>query len=188
MHKKITSALLTLLLASTVGITNPAHAGLNISDNPLFVSVSVPPNVMFTLDDSGSMQWEYMPDGGGMDFSTFMFPRLEHSTGATTTATRSMQLSTTRTSISTGAPANNGVFYNPDLTYSPWSRPDGTEMPPADPTNAPRSELVWVADFRTTWYYDWKRLLVAGPAGIRLALSVRSVYCGNVTVTGRLSS
>ncbi len=33
---------------------------LNISNTPLFLGTGVPPNVFFTLDDSGSMDWEMM--------------------------------------------------------------------------------------------------------------------------------
>jgi type IV pilus assembly protein PilY1 len=113
-------------------------ADLNIANSPLFVATNVEPNVMFTLDDSGSMQWEYMPDGGGMDFSTYMFPRLVSNLyGGNDYGNQVPNFDDDNVHNFYGrSSANNGVFYNPDVTYSPWSRPDGTEMPPADPTNA----------------------------------------------------
>lgn len=113
-------------------------ADLNIADSPLFVATNVEPNVMFTLDDSGSMQWEYMPDGGGMDFSTFMFPRLVNNLyGGDDYGNQVPNFDDDNVHNYYGrSSANNGVFYNPDITYRPWSRPDGSEMPPADPTNA----------------------------------------------------
>ena len=117
---------------------NARAADLNIADSPLFVATNVEPNVMFTLDDSGSMQWEYMPDGGGMDFSTFMFPRLVNNLyGGNDYGNQVPNFDDDNVHNYYGrSSANNGVFYNPDITYRPWSRPNGSEMPPADPTNA----------------------------------------------------
>lgn len=46
--------------------TGAAQAALtDLADNPLASSSStqVKPNILFTLDDSGSMNWEFMPDG-----------------------------------------------------------------------------------------------------------------------------
>ena len=53
---------LGLALASA-GTHSPA-ADTDIASAPLITSSStaVKPNLMFTLDDSGSMDWEYMPD------------------------------------------------------------------------------------------------------------------------------
>src|SRR6185436_11619410 len=48
-------ALLVLAAAS-------ADATIPIADAPLFLTVTVPPNVTVTLDDSGSMARAYVPD------------------------------------------------------------------------------------------------------------------------------
>ncbi|MCP6468179.1 hypothetical protein NL473_29330, partial [Klebsiella pneumoniae] len=40
----------------------PVQAALSLSDVPLFLTTAVDPNIIFTLDDSGSMQFEIMPD------------------------------------------------------------------------------------------------------------------------------
>lgn len=54
----VPSALMTtaMLLAA-----QPASA-VNISNQPLFLTEGVSPNVMVTLDDSGSMAYAYTPD------------------------------------------------------------------------------------------------------------------------------
>lgn len=39
-----------------------AHAAIGVSDGPLFLNVAVDPNIVVTLDDSGSMAWSYVPD------------------------------------------------------------------------------------------------------------------------------
>jgi type IV pilus assembly protein PilY1 len=42
-------------------ISNPLQAGLlDLSDTPLFLGTSVNPNVFFEIDDSGSMDWEFL--------------------------------------------------------------------------------------------------------------------------------
>ena len=38
----------------------PVHAGITIPDEPLTTANRVAPNILFILDDSGSMAWRYM--------------------------------------------------------------------------------------------------------------------------------
>ena len=47
----------------------PAQAAIGISDTPLFLAVNVAPNIIMTLDDSGSMSRAYMPDDKALDTS-----------------------------------------------------------------------------------------------------------------------
>jgi len=54
------------------GYANPGKASLlQLTHNPLFLDQSVPPAIVVTLDDSGSMFWSFMgPSGGnGTDFT-----------------------------------------------------------------------------------------------------------------------
>src|SRR3990167_10147882 len=44
------------------GIQSATAASLNISQKPLILSESVSPNMLLTIDDSGSMRWAYAPD------------------------------------------------------------------------------------------------------------------------------
>ena len=137
---RIRVAAMSAALAWSVG----ASADLDIAQTPLFAGVAVDPNVMFTLDDSGSMQWEHMPDGPEMGGSTFMFPRPAGALyGGVNYAN---QVPTTRddniANFYTRSAANNGVFYNPDITYRPWVNADGTEMPAADPLNALYNHMI----------------------------------------------
>lgn len=66
------------LLAWTLGMLSaallPAHAGTtDIANAPLFTTSTtvVKPNVLFVLDDSGSMAWDYMPDDARFSSSTY---------------------------------------------------------------------------------------------------------------------
>ena len=54
----ILSAFFTV--SSSIGVANAAD--LTLANEPLFLGGVIEPNIMFTLDDSGSMQWELMPE------------------------------------------------------------------------------------------------------------------------------
>lgn len=43
-------------------LLNAANANAAVSQSPLSLTVGVPPNIIFTLDESGSMSWGYVPD------------------------------------------------------------------------------------------------------------------------------
>lgn len=46
----------------------PAAAGFEIPDDPLTTGARVAPNILFILDDSGSMSFDYMPDNAPSGF------------------------------------------------------------------------------------------------------------------------
>jgi type IV pilus assembly protein PilY1 len=82
-----------MLAATAIALITSAlqAAQTDLADNPLASSSStqVKPNILFTLDDSGSMDWEYMPDDVGSYRNTVGF--------------RNNQC--------------NLVYYNPAITY-----------------------------------------------------------------------
>ena len=135
----LTLSAIVILLA---GLPGTARATLNIAQSPLFVAVSIDPNVMFLLDDSGSMHWELMPDamvgGGGTIYFTFPRPAGVYGNAsnydARILAFHDGFLRNVRSR--SGQPGNNAVFYNPENTYRPWVNADGTSLPNADPTAA----------------------------------------------------
>lgn len=63
-HRSTTALMLALMLQ---GFIQNAQALTDLADVPLASSSStqVKPNILFILDDSGSMNWTYMPDGVG---------------------------------------------------------------------------------------------------------------------------
>lgn len=79
----------------------PVNAGVVIPADPLASGVRVAPNILFILDDSGSMARTYMPDN----------------VPATTTP-----------DVSDYAYPRNSLSYNPAITYSPWMNADGTRL------------------------------------------------------------
>lgn len=87
-------------IALTVLSAVDAHADLtDIADMPLASSSDsvVKPNVMFILDDSGSMAWDYLPDAANFNSSTY------------------------------GAASShcNGMYFNPNVVYTPPVSADG---------------------------------------------------------------
>jgi type IV pilus assembly protein PilY1 len=108
----ITRNLLSLLIAGGLVLSQPALAGqVALATAPLATSSTsaVSPNIMFMLDDSGSMDWDYMPDTVKNFAGKYGF--------------NSSQC--------------NGVAYNPNITYTPPVKSDGTSYPPSIFTNAP---------------------------------------------------
>ena len=54
-----------------IGFAMPAYsAEHDLSDTPLFTLAGVDPNIVLTMDDSGSMAWSFMPTSIGGDRST----------------------------------------------------------------------------------------------------------------------
>jgi type IV pilus assembly protein PilY1 len=120
-HKAAALAfLLAFLVASPASALSPTGP-LNLVTSPLVNSStsSVQPNIMFTLDDSGSMAWDFVPDWAG---------------GASGVATSFNSITS-----AAGKPyiyhnaQYNGVAYDPSVTYTPPSyfissgAPDATD-------------------------------------------------------------
>ena len=113
-----------------------------MAQGPIFAGSVETPNVMFTLDDSGSMFWEFMPDDlysgittGWNSASVFSLgdyyahmgdPNASWGTTKAVTDNRRLILKS----------RFNTIYYNPDTTYTPWAKPDGTTMPNSSPTCA----------------------------------------------------
>lgn len=79
----------------------PVNAAITLPKEPLTTGARVAPNLLFILDDSGSMSWNYMPDSvpaiSGNDFASKAYTR-------------------------------NTVYYDPSIDYQPWTLPDGSLM------------------------------------------------------------
>lgn len=71
---------------------------LDLSDLPLFVQSNVAPNMVISMDDSGSMGWGFMPDDRQVGWSFVYFRSSDY----------------------------NKVYYDPEITYSPPNRADGS--------------------------------------------------------------
>lgn len=83
-----------------LGVSASAHAALTISEVPLFLREGITPNVVMTIDDSGSMARGYVPDDVGDSSAKRNSPRFT-------------------------APSYNALYYDPSVTYTIPTRTDG---------------------------------------------------------------
>jgi len=150
-------------LKSTIGVISIATWALlaaqsqaeqpDLADVPLFIGNAVDPNLMFMIDDSGSMAWSFMPDGiSGV---------CNNNTGVNDRARGR-------------SPDYNAVYFDPDVVYEAPKKADGTQLPDADFANAwfdgyaQTDQRDLAESFRATWYYTWSgdssNCGAAGPA------------------------
>ena len=102
---------LTRLFASAVLVAALGLTGLQavaqtlpvIQDQPLFTVSSVQPNVMLTLDNSGSMNWQFAPMSTAANQSRRCFNNSSY----------------------------NRLYFNPSATYLPPMQGNGTRLPDA---------------------------------------------------------
>ncbi len=125
-----------LLSAVTLMAATPASAALSVSDVPLFLTSQADPNILYILDDSGSMQWELMPNGimnnDNEVRTNYAFPVPAGVYGTSEYANTVPTFDGTDIfSVRARSPNNNSVYYNPALTYRPWAKADGTFYPDA---------------------------------------------------------
>ncbi len=126
----------------TLSSALPAQAALDIPDTPLQTSVSADPNVMMILDDSGSMQFEIMPDDYTLQSTYFVFPRANNTYGSSDYSNYVVTVDNNNAyNALARSPQVNTIYYNPSITYLPWSRSDGTLYPNATPSCALHNPL-----------------------------------------------
>lgn len=120
------SAVLGAFLSTILAL--PASAGVAIPDDPLTTGNRVAPNILFILDDSGSMAWRYMYNvdltritgANGFESGRTGDNRSIDSTYTTT--------STTPYAIYDQNYRTNTVYYNPTQNYEPWVQANGNDM------------------------------------------------------------
>jgi hypothetical protein len=131
-------------------LVQPAHQAeaVNISDDPMETKVvTAPPNIMFILDNSGSMDWEFMVKKK-MDGTFTADGRFENDYGYLYDSGDNL-FSTSNVYGHIVSGANrlkwlsqwsgwNKMYYNPAMTYMPWpTMPDAsTSTPRSNPANA----------------------------------------------------
>ncbi len=176
-----TSAARLLLAACTALLLTLPRVGqsgpLNIAPTPLFLGTAVEPNVLFLGDDSGSMDWDILIAGvegritlAGGDTSTtysYALPTADNNYAWNNTNGRILP-SEEAVQATAGMPADaygvwrgrfsgyNAMYYNPEITYKPWSGVNASGNPFANvnPTTAPLdpfSSTSPIVDLTTVW-------------------------------------
>lgn len=118
------------MLLACVMSARPVYA-VSLSQVPLFVSSGVEPNVMFILDDSGSMRWAYMPDelASTPNFGSTGGCGWRGCSSGTYAGFSSMSYRHLTNQNYLASSHVNQQYYNPDITYAPPPRGDGTYFP-----------------------------------------------------------
>lgn len=161
-------ALLSPLLFLAALHASPVTAtGLNLSQVPLFLTEGVAPNIMVTIDNSGSMKWAFAPD------------TMNPTTGATYGGYTADQIRTSRRAKSG---TFNPLYYNPSVTYqAPYavSYSNGTTTTTPLTTSftsayvngfkTARGNLNLSSGYMVSWDYDTSR-------GTTTASSSNSTY------------
>ncbi|MEO8304656.1 MAG: hypothetical protein ABI724_11090, partial [Betaproteobacteria bacterium] len=119
----IAAAMLTFQpLAARAATITPTLAQVPIQGlNP------VKPNIMFTMDDSGSMGWDFMPDYVAYVASGILHCRDNQCGGATAIPGSGYAFSQYDPPIRSSD--YNGVFYDPSLTFRAGKKADATNLP-----------------------------------------------------------
>lgn len=129
-----------------------------LSNSPLFLGGNISPNVMFTLDDSGSMHFEIMPEELIRKEARFMFPIADGVYGGADYDNNVVDFDTTsKYAASLRSSHVNKIYYNPTVRYLPWSNADGSLMTNADPTCAYHNPLNTGAGCRNLTSNNSKR-------------------------------
>ncbi len=123
MKPSLPRLLQTLVVALGLAVANAQAANTDIATSPLLVAspTSVKANLLFVLDDSGSMAWDYMPD--------YVNSGLCRSAGATATNSGSFTSTCSRAHAPFSTSSFNGMAYNPAVRYLPPAKADGTTFP-----------------------------------------------------------
>lgn len=134
----------------SVLVQQAAYAGPVPAQAPLLstTGVGVAPNLMLTMDDSGSMQFRHMPEtvfAGGTfttanpvgDRSVRWDPRDTYQTDVNFNGTvPGNKTSTNYVLRALRSPDTNTIFYNPETRYQPWLTSDGVTRLPNSPVAA----------------------------------------------------
>ena len=116
------------------------QASLALSDVPLFLTTAVDSNIMFTLDDSGSMQFEIMPESKIVGGVVYLFPRATSVYGGSVYSNNSVDFDSNNTyAVALRSSYVNKIYYDPTVRYQPWSNADGSLMANALITCAPHN-------------------------------------------------
>jgi type IV pilus assembly protein PilY1 len=148
--------MISALLAGGLVLANPATAQVtDISQKPLATGLSadIKPNVLFIIDDSGSMDWDYMPDhvhripGSLTTYCRDSAGALTRNccpngdtsyagTNVTCTGDVSVTTNNNRPQSPFMAAEFNGMAYNPSTRYKPPVKADRSSYP---------SQTTWTA-------------------------------------------
>lgn len=179
--QRLSRPLLPLLAA--VAMATVSHAApTDIAQVPLTTSApnAVLPNLMFVLDDSGSMAWDYLPDWVNSD--------LCRSSRATSTNSGTFGRNCVNEPPYRSA-AFNSSYYNPAIRYQPPLYANGTSWPAQNSANTSGWTVVKNDAYGVQSTANTN--LVSGYADVEYCTDTNYTDClrnGNYVLPGRVNS
>ncbi len=116
-QSRISRQVITAFLLVTIAGTGLAYADdLKFSSDPMETKVTAPPaNIMFVLDNSGSMDWSFMaPESDGLFHNQRNLWDMADNNSST------VMLGAERLEWQSQWAGYNRLYYNPDTNYLPW--------------------------------------------------------------------
>ena len=128
-----------LALAAGLGLGPWVQAA--VSQSPLLgrSGSGALPNLMLTLDTSGSMASEYMPDGDSVKVGTRTFNQSINADWSVDNGYTALDDNATALKRAVRSPQVNRIYYDPSTRYSPWKKQDGSSWDKASTTAAMRN-------------------------------------------------
>ncbi|MHB8785498.1 MAG: pilus assembly protein [Thauera sp.] len=149
-------------ICSMLAASFPTAAQTTIEQAPLSVSKAIPPNILYVLDDSGSMQFEYMPEAMlradlsrnrasltacqnasmtsvGENDGQYLFPHDSATIYGKTPYPDTPAADDPQSirAVHMRSPMVNTIYYNPYVRYQPWI--DASSVSTATPTRYPNA-------------------------------------------------
>lgn len=139
---------IALFLAVAFLNVSVAEAAITIPSIPLQAINSAEPNIMMILDDSGSMQWDYMPEdiNGVTTPINYIYPTTTAIYGGAIYGNNTVDTNPNNRWVRIlRSAAHNKLYYDPTIYYAPWSNADGTLWgPPNQPaTSVPTPTIAF---------------------------------------------
>ncbi|MBV2209086.1 MAG: PQQ-binding-like beta-propeller repeat protein [Thermomonas sp.] len=107
----------------------PVNAGIVIPDEPLMTGVRVAPNILFILDDSGSMRWENINNGSIAKITGVgSFSDEPSDDGVSSGNSGDLTYRSGNNWMFEQAYTTNTMYYNPGTTYQPWVTASGSRV------------------------------------------------------------
>ncbi|GAA4103534.1 pilus assembly protein [Zhongshania borealis] len=130
----------------------PEVVETGIAQSPLFLTQSIAPNILYILDDSGSMHFELMPGEIIFGSSRYIFPRADGVYGGSDYSNYVPTVdSNDPYNARSRSPQINTIYYDPSTTYEPWVDADGGSYPQANPSCALHNPETTTASFNAKY-------------------------------------
>ncbi len=124
----------------------PVNAGIVIPDEPLTTESRVAPNILFILDDSGSMAWNNVNNKDVPSITGFTGFNSVPDAGGVYDGTDYTNFTNILPAMWMQSYATNTLYYNPNVTYQTWMGPDGNRISGGTSYTAAYNDTNYVTD------------------------------------------